>query len=57
MKMQGERNIDRFRIKMNVMQPGADPAAMAQAGNVVPLGGASGRGRAAGGTGTSGGTL
>jgi len=61
MKMQGERNIDRFRIKIN------DPAALAQqaqAGNIIPLP-AGGKGGNAGGagnpnprpTGTSGGSL
>lgn len=62
MKLQGERNIDRFRI--NIAPPGADLAAQAAAGNVIPLGGqnaggaGSGRGgNAPGRTGTSGGTV
>lgn len=51
MKLQGERNIDRFRIQM---QPQAQLAAQAQAGNVVPLGGRGGR---PGTSGTSGGAI
>jgi hypothetical protein len=51
MKLQGERNVDRFRIQM---QPAAQLMAQAQAGNVVPLGGKGGQ---RGGTGTAGGTI
>lgn len=54
LKMQGERNIDRFKI--NVAAPGANLAGQVQAGNMVPVGGQSGRGRP-GATGTSGGTI
>lgn len=39
MKLQGERNIDRFRINL---APPQQLAAGAQAGNVIPLGGAGG---------------
>lgn len=58
MKLQGERNVDRFRIKIAPMMPGADPTNAVQAGNVVPLGGRGGSGKGTGGrgTGTSGGT-
>jgi len=57
MKLQGERNIDRFkRVNVNVMQPGAQPGA-----NMIPLGGANGRGnkgsRGTAATGTSGGII
>lgn len=59
MKLQGERNIDRFRIKANVMPPGVDPSVEAGRGNLVALqGGRSGgpnRPRAA--AGSSGGTI
>lgn len=61
MKLQGERNVDRFRrVQLNLQDPAAIAQA-AQAGNVVPLGAGGGRGRTAGqraggrGTGTSGG--
>lgn len=58
MKLQGERNIDRFRIQ--VAPPGANLPGQAAAGNVIPLGaGSAGRkGPSPGGpaTGTSGGT-
>lgn len=58
MKLQGERNVDRFRIQAQVLPPGVAPGGAA--GNVVPLGGGGGRGaRGAkpGATGTSGGAL
>jgi hypothetical protein len=51
MKLQGERNVDRFRIQL---APAQQLAAQAQAGNVVPLGGQGGR---RGGSGTSGGAI
>ena len=59
MKLQGERNVDRFRIQV---QPNAQLAAGAKAGNVIPLGGASGgtgagRRGPTGASGTSGGTV
>ncbi len=51
MKLQGERNVDRFRIRVG--QPGAVPGA-----NMIPVGGANGGGgQRAGATGTSGGTI
>jgi hypothetical protein len=64
MKLQGERNVNRFRIQPRIAAPGMDLPGQAAAGNVVPLQGAQGgRGRqvgAAGGgrpAGSSGGTL
>jgi hypothetical protein len=61
MKMQGERNIDRFKINVSPQQ---QLQAQAQAGNVVPLQGAGGGGPPRGtgrdptrNTGSSGGTL
>lgn len=54
MKLQGERNIDRFRIQ--VAPPGVDLQQQARAGNVIPLGVGNGRGAGTGATGTSGGT-
>ena len=45
MKMQGERNIDRFKINVNPLQ---QLQAQAQAGNVVPLQGAGGPPRGTG---------
>jgi len=56
MKLQGERNIDRFRI--NVAQPGTNLQNEAGKGNVVPIGGQGGGGtRGGNATGTSGGTI
>ena len=62
MKLQGERNIDRFRrvpqMGMNIAQPGTDLQDQAKKGNVVPLGGQGGGARGAGrGTGSAGGTI
>ena len=58
LKLQGERNVDRFRIQAQVAAPGVDLAQEAQRGNVVPVGGFGGRGNgAARSTGTSGGTI
>lgn len=55
MKMQGERNIDRFKIKVGSPEY---IQRQAQAGNIVPIGGAGGKGKPGGsaaGTGTAGG--
>jgi hypothetical protein len=58
MKLQGERNVDRFRrVQMNVMPQGADPTNAAQAGNMIPLGGQGGGRSTPRGTGSSGGTI
>lgn len=64
MKLQGERNVNRFRIRPQLMAPGVDPRVQADAGNVIPLqggrgGGAGGRGAGAGPrpAGSSGGTV
>lgn len=65
MKMQGERNIDRYRrVQPSVMPPGTDIQGQVKAGNLVPIGGQGGRGNATAGrtqiprgTGTSGGTV
>lgn len=54
MKLQGERNIDRFKIQVSPMQQVLQQAA---AGNVVPLGGKGGGRGPTGATGTSGGAL
>jgi hypothetical protein len=55
MKLQGERNVDRFRIQ--VMAPGMNPALAAQAGNVIPLGGGGGRGTGSGSARPAGGKV
>jgi hypothetical protein len=59
MKLNGERNVDRFRrVNVNVAPPGADLAGQAKAGNIIPLGAQGGRrGGGNAGTGSSGGTI
>lgn len=63
MKLQGERNVGRFRVQPVIQAPGVDPRLEAQRGNLVPVGGASGRpngrtnGAGARPAGSSGGTV
>ena len=54
MMLQGERNVERFRINMNSPEALAQQA---QAGNVVPIGGRDGQRALAGPSGSSGGTV
>lgn len=62
MKLQGERNVERFRIKPTIAPLGVDLAAQAQAGNLIPVapqGQPNGRARGNGArpAGSSGGTI